>query len=75
MGITKFPNQQGVTIDIVKNYGQIDEPTLKAHCDKFCKATGAKFETRAAQNNHMMVQCLKKSLTVASLAHLEPYQA
>jgi hypothetical protein len=23
----------------------------------------------------MMVQCLKKSLTVASLAHLEPYQA
>jgi hypothetical protein len=28
---------------------------------------------RAAQNNHMMVQCLKKSLTVASLARLEPY--
>ena len=48
---------------------------LKAHCDKFCKATGAKFKTRAAQNNHMMVQCLKKSLTVASLARLEPYQA
>jgi hypothetical protein len=39
MGITKFPNQQGVIINIVKNYGQIDEPTLKAHCDKFCKAT------------------------------------
>ncbi len=29
MGITKFPNQQGVTIDIVKKYGQIDKPTLK----------------------------------------------
>ncbi len=31
MGITKFPNQQGVTINIVKNYGQINEPTLKDH--------------------------------------------
>ncbi len=75
IGITKFPNQQGVTIDIVKSYGQIDEPTLKAHCDKFCKAMGAKFKTHAAQNNHMMAQCLKKSPTVASLARLKPYQA
>jgi hypothetical protein len=40
--ITKFPNQQGVTIDIVKNYGQIDKYMLKAHCNEFCKATGAK---------------------------------
>jgi hypothetical protein len=31
MGITKFPNQQGVIINIIKNYGQIDEPMLKAH--------------------------------------------
>ncbi len=54
MGITKFPNQQGVTINIVKNYGQIGEPTLKAHCDGFYKAMGAKFKTRATQINHMM---------------------
>ncbi len=74
MGITKFPNQQGVIIDIAKNYGQIDEPTLKAHCNEFCKATGAKFKMRAAQNNHMVAQCLKKSFTVASLARLKPYQ-
>jgi hypothetical protein len=74
MGITKFPNQQGDTIDIDKNYVQKDEPTLKAHCNKFCKATGAKFEMRATRNNHMMVQCLKKSLTTASLACLKPYQ-
>jgi hypothetical protein len=32
MGIAKFPNQQGVTINIIKNYGQIDEPMLKAYC-------------------------------------------
>ncbi len=75
MRIAKFPNQQGLIINIVKNYGQIDEPTLKAHSNKFCKAVGAKFETRAAQNNHMMVQRIKKSLTVDSLAHLEPYQS
>jgi hypothetical protein len=36
MGITKFSNLQGVTINIVKNYGRIDKPTLKAHCNKFC---------------------------------------
>jgi hypothetical protein len=74
-GITKSPNQHDVAINIVKNYGQIDKPTLKAHCNEFCKATGAKFQTHAAQINHMMGQCLEKSLTAASLAHLKPYQA
>jgi hypothetical protein len=29
----------------------------------------------AIQNNHMMTQCLKKSLTAASLARIKPYQA
>jgi hypothetical protein len=29
---------------------------------------------RSAQNNNIMVQCLKKSLDVASLARLKPYQ-
>ncbi len=47
---------------------------LKAHCDEFCKAAGAKFQMHLAQNKHMMAQCLKKSLTAASLARLEPYQ-
>jgi hypothetical protein len=74
MGITKFPNQQGIIINIIKNYGQIDKLMLKAHCNEFCKATGAKFETCTAQNNHMMAQCVKKSLTAASLARLKPYQ-
>ncbi len=49
MGITNFPKQQGVTINIVKNYGQVDEPVLNAHWDEFCKATGVKFEMRAAK--------------------------
>jgi hypothetical protein len=75
MGIAKFSNQHGAAINIVKSYGQRDKPTLKVHCNEFCKATGAKFQTRAAQNNHMMAHCLKKSLTMAFLASLKPYQA
>ncbi len=62
-------------VDTIKAYGQIDEVTLKTRCNVFCRAGGAKFQSCAAQSNHMMVQCLKNSLTPAALAHLEPYQA
>jgi len=36
--ITKFTNRDGVDIDIIKNYGQIDMATLKTACERFCKA-------------------------------------
>jgi hypothetical protein len=42
-GIPSHANATGVIIDIVKAYGQINETTLKTHCDDFCKAGGAKF--------------------------------
>ncbi len=74
-GITLLQNSAGFDIDIVKAYGQINEVTLKTCCDVFCRAGGAKFQSRAAQNNHMMAQCLKNSLTPAALARLEPYKA
>ena len=73
--ITQFANAQGVVVDLVKNYGQIDEATLRTACEDFCSIGGTRSSQRAAQNNHMMAQCLKKSLTVALLARLEPYQA
>jgi hypothetical protein len=73
--ITKFTNQNGVTVNVIKNYGQINEANLCASCKVFCKVGGAKVHQRAAQNNHMMAQCLKKLLTVALLARLEPYQS
>ena len=73
--ITTLQNSAGVDVNILKAYGQIDEATLKTRCDVFCKAGGAKFRSRAAQNNHMMAQCLKHSLTPSALARLEPYQA
>ncbi len=59
----------------VRNYGQIDKATLHTACQDFCSTGGTRANQRAAQNNHMMAQCLKKSLTVAALACLEPYQA
>jgi hypothetical protein len=74
-GITLLQNAAGVDIDIVKAYGQIDEATLKTRCNAFCRAGGTNSQMRAAQNNHMMAQCLKASLTPAALACLEPYQA
>ena len=73
--VTKFPNQANITIDIVKNYGQIAEEDLKLGCEAFCKAGGARFQARATQNNHMMAQCLTKSLTSADKTRLKVYQS
>ncbi len=36
--ITKFTNRDGVDINIIKNYDQIDMATLKTACERFCKA-------------------------------------
>ncbi len=73
--VTKFLNCENLTIDVVRNYGQIAKTDLKSGCEEFCKTGGKRFQGRAMQNNHMMVQCLKKSLTMAVLARLEPYQS
>ena len=68
--ITSFVNRDGKTIDIIKQYGQIDEATLKAQCENFCKPGGANAQSRAKQNNTMMCICLGKSLTAAAQAKL-----
>ena len=73
--VTKFANQANVTIDIVKNYGQIAEGDLKIGCESFCKTGGARHQARATQNNHMMAQCLLKSLTTADKTRLQVYQS
>ncbi len=57
-GITKFTNQNNIVINIVRNYGQINEANLWAGCKVCCKHGGAKVQQRVAQNNHMMAQCL-----------------
>ena len=75
MGITSFVNASNETIDLIKCYGHIDEAMLKLHCEDFCKPGGARYQTRAMQNNHMMAQCLKNLLTASTAARLEPYAA
>jgi hypothetical protein len=35
--ITNFADCEGKSIDIIKNYGQIDKAMLKTACEQFCK--------------------------------------
>jgi hypothetical protein len=72
--ITSFTNRVGNTINIIKNYGQIGEATLRTTCEHFCSAAGANSRTRARQNNTMMSICLTKSLTVDAQARLLTYR-
>jgi hypothetical protein len=50
---TKFTNQNAVLVNAVKNYGQIDEATLKAGCEVFCRVGSANVQSLPAQNNHV----------------------
>jgi hypothetical protein len=71
--ITKLINQDGVNIDIIKNYDQINMATLKTACEQFCKAGEADSATRARQNNKMMSMCLANSLSLTAKIQLLTY--
>jgi hypothetical protein len=45
--IMTFTNRDGKSINIIKNYGQINEATLKTACERFCKAGKIDSQTRA----------------------------
>jgi len=72
--ITTVTNSSGVSIDIIKSYGQIDEATLKTACERFCMAGQVDAESRAKQNKTMMSMCLNKSLTATAKASLLIYR-
>ncbi len=72
--ITNFTNSAGVTVDIIKCYGQIFEATLKMACKHFCKVGEINAKSRATQNNAMMATCLAKSLTADAQARLLTYR-
>jgi hypothetical protein len=72
--ITSFQNKDNVTVNIIKNYRQIDEVTLCTVCEHFCLAARADSRTRAKQNNTMMSICLAKLLTADAQARLLTYQ-
>ena len=69
--ITQFNNAGGKTIDIIREYGQIDEATLKNECMVFI--SGAKADQRAAQNNELMWRCIYETLTEEAKATLLTY--
>ncbi len=68
--ITSFVNRENKTIDVIKNYGQINEATLKQQCERFCKPGEVDAQSRAKQNNTMMYACLSKTLTAKAKAKL-----
>jgi hypothetical protein len=72
--ITSFLNQDGVAVDIIKNFGQVDEASLHTACERFCTAAGVDSQTRAKQNNTMMSICLEKLLTAEAQARLLTYR-
>jgi hypothetical protein len=74
MQITSFANSAGRQVNIIKNYGQIDEATLKSACERFCKPGEVHSQTRAKQNYTMMSICLAKSLTADAQARLLTYR-
>ena len=71
--ITKFTNRDGVNINIIKNYGQINMATLKTVCERFCKAGEADAATPARQHNKMMIMCLANSLSLTAKVQLLTY--
>ncbi len=71
--ITNFVNSSGVSINIIKNYSQINMVTLKTACERFCKAGEVDAESRAKQNNTMMANCLANLLSLAAKVRLLTY--
>ena len=71
--ITKFPNDTGVMINVISEYGQITTAKLQAECESFCLPNGACFTERASQNNQMMSKCIMKTLTPSARNRLLPF--
>jgi hypothetical protein len=72
--ITTFTNRDGKSIDIIKNYGQINEATLKTACEQFCKAGEIDSQSCAKQNNTMMSNPLSNSLSMEAKVRLLTYR-
>jgi hypothetical protein len=72
--IMTFTNSDGKSIDIIKNYGQINKATLKTACEQFCKAGEINSQTQAKQNNTMMSNCLSNLLSMEAKVRLLTYQ-
>jgi hypothetical protein len=72
--ITTFTNCDGKSINIIKNYGQIDKAILKTACEQFCKVGEADSQTRAKQNNTIMSNYLSNLLSMGAKVRLLTYR-
>jgi hypothetical protein len=72
--IRTFINCDEKSIDIIKNYGQINEATLKTACEQLCKAGEIDSQSCAKQNNTMMSNCLSNSLSMEAKVRLLTYR-
>jgi hypothetical protein len=72
--IRTFTNCDGKSIDIIKNYGHINQATLKTACEQFCKAGEIDSQSCAKQNNTMMSDCLSNSLSMEAKVRLLTYR-
>ncbi|KAL7461530.1 hypothetical protein ACHAXS_001949 [Conticribra weissflogii] len=69
-----YQNQDGRTIDLISEYGQIDHQTLKVACEDFVMETGIRGQQRVAQNNKQMWRCINNSLTKQAKAKVLSYR-
>ncbi len=72
--ITTYKNQDGRTINLISEYGQINHQTLKTACEEFVMETGLRGQQRAAQNNEQMWRCTNDSLTEQAKAKVLSYR-
>jgi hypothetical protein len=71
--VTKFVTTNGDVKHIHEGYGQMTMASIEAECEDFINPLGARYDSRARQNNAMMVTCLMASLTEPARARLQPY--
>ena len=70
--ILTFTDRDSRQINLIAEYGQIDDETLKIACETF--TTGINSDKQAAQNNKQMWRCLYSSLTEEAKAMLLTYK-
>jgi hypothetical protein len=71
--ITKFLTASNVTVHIHEGYGLLDALAIGNQCETFVNPAGAHYNSRARQNNTMMVTCIMAALTDEARARLQPY--
>jgi hypothetical protein len=69
--IIEFTNNDGREINLISEYGQINESTLRTACEVFMSGVNA--NSRAAQNNEQMWRCIYNTLTKEAKAKLLTY--